>query len=118
MPFNLTLLPLDSPNTLDESTAVVHAECDAAGLTYTVIGTDTVVDAAWAELAPVLERAEETLRIRQRRVYMMLSADAPEMPSHRRRGAIRQVQGVAPRRWPTKAVRAVTAVMSRIRAVF
>ncbi len=118
MRFNLTLLPLDAPSTLNDSAADVRAECDAAGLAYDATGTDTVIDAAWDELAPVLGRAEETLRMRHARVCMLLSVDALDSAPRRRGSAVVERSKHVPDRWHAKALRGFTAAMSHIRTVW
>ena len=75
MHFNLTLFPLDGDTSLRESAADLRAEIDDAGLRYNVTGSETIVEARWDELAPVLKRAEDALRLRHNRVCMVLSVE-------------------------------------------
>jgi uncharacterized protein YqgV (UPF0045/DUF77 family) len=73
MRFSLTLFPLDADTSVGDSASKLLAEINGAGLPCRVSGTETVVDAGWDELAPVLNRADEVLREDHNRVCMVLS---------------------------------------------
>ena len=84
MRFNLTLFPLDADMSVGDSAADIRAQFDGAGLRYKVTGSDTIVDAGWDQLAPVLNRADEALRLRHNRVCMVLSVEKTTAPANGR----------------------------------
>lgn len=92
MRFNLTLFPLDAATSVRDSAAELRAEIDEAGLCYHVTGSEMVVDAAWDELAPVLGRAEDLLRLANNRVCMVLSVEPPHEAANRLADAMAAIE--------------------------
>lgn len=75
MLFSLSMFPIGKDDSLVEPIADVVDEIDNAGLDYRVTGADTVIEGEWDEVLPTIQRAEERLREKHDRVYMVLTMD-------------------------------------------
>jgi uncharacterized protein (TIGR00106 family) len=75
MLFSVSMFPIGGGvSILDPVTEVVD-EIDRAGLRYQVTAMDTVIEGSWDEVMPVLRRAEERLRAKHERVFLLLGVD-------------------------------------------
>lgn len=92
MLFSLSMFPIGSGDSLVDPVAEVVGEIDRAGLPYTVSGADTVIEGEWEEVIPVIHHAEQRLRSRHDRVYMVLTVDDHAGTSDRLRGAVADVE--------------------------
>ena len=75
MLFSLSMFPIGKDDSLLEPIAEVIDEIDRSGLDYTVTGADTVIEGDWDQVMPTIHRAEQRLRERHDRVYMVLTMD-------------------------------------------
>jgi len=75
MLFSLSMFPIGSGDSLVDPVAEVIDEIDRAGLRYRVTGADTVIEGEWDEVVPVIHRAEQRLREKHDRVFMVMTVD-------------------------------------------
>ena len=75
MLFSLSMFPVGSGDSLVGPVSEVIDEIDRAGLDYRVTGADTVIEGDWDEVMPVIRRAEERLREKHDRVFMVMTLD-------------------------------------------
>ncbi|HEX7119442.1 MAG TPA: MTH1187 family thiamine-binding protein [Longimicrobiales bacterium] len=75
MIFSLSMFPVGAGDSLVDPVAEVVDEIDRSGLSYRVTGADTVIEGDWDDVIPVIRRAEERLRDKHDRVYMVLTVD-------------------------------------------
>lgn len=92
MLFSLTMFPVGDGDSLVEPVSEVIDEIDRAGLRYEVSGMDTVIEGEWSDVVPVIQRAEERLRQKHDRVYMLLAMDDHKGASDRLQGSVRDVE--------------------------
>lgn len=92
MLFSLSMFPVGSGDSLAEPVADVVDEIDRAGLRYKLTGADTVIEGEWDEVMPVIRRAEERLRERHDRVFMVLTVDDHAGANDRLTGAVEDVE--------------------------
>lgn len=78
MLFSLSMFPVGSGDSLAEPVADVVDEIDRAGLPYRLTGADTVIEGDWDQVVPVIHRAEQRLREKHDRVFMVLTVDDHE----------------------------------------
>jgi uncharacterized protein (TIGR00106 family) len=86
------MFPIGAGPSVCRPVAEVIDEIDRAGIKYEVTGMDTVMEGEWDEVVPVIRRAEEKLRERHGRVYMILSVDDHSGVENRLHGAVRDVE--------------------------
>lgn len=75
MLFSLTMYPIGAGDTIAGPVAEVIDEIDRAGLSYEVTGMDTIIEAEWDELLPVVRQAHDRLREKHARVFTVLMCD-------------------------------------------
>ena len=75
MIFSLSMFPVGASDSLVDPVSEVIDEIDRAGLSYRVTGADTVIEGEWDEVMPVIRGAEQRLRQKHDRVYMVLTVD-------------------------------------------
>src|SRR5690554_1758737 len=92
MLFSLAMFPVGGGDSLVEPVSEVIEEIDRAGLPYEVTGMDTVIEGEWDEVVPVIRRAEQRLREKHDRVYMLLAVDDHKGASDRLTRAVRDVE--------------------------
>ncbi|HEX7052031.1 MAG TPA: MTH1187 family thiamine-binding protein [Longimicrobiales bacterium] len=92
MLFSLSMFPIGSDDSLADPVSEVVDEIDRAGLDYRLTGADTVIEGEWDEVMPVVRRAEERLREKHDRVYMVLTMDDHKGRDRRLEGAVEDVQ--------------------------
>jgi uncharacterized protein (TIGR00106 family) len=92
MLFSLSMFPVGASDSLVDPVAEVVDEIDRAGLRYDLTGADTVIEGEWDEVMPVIRRAEQRLRERHDRVYMVLTVDDHKGATNRLRGAVEDVE--------------------------
>jgi len=92
MLFSVSMFPVGAGDSLADPVAEVVEEIDRAGLRYEVTGMDTVIEGEWDEVMPVLRRAEERLREKHGRVFMLLAADDHKGARDRLRGAVKDIE--------------------------
>lgn len=92
MLFSLSMFPVGSGDSLAEPVADVVDEIDRAGLNYKLTGADTVIEGSWDEVMPVIQRAEERLREKHDRVFMVLTIDDHTGVENRLEGAVEDVE--------------------------
>lgn len=92
MLFSLSMFPIGSGDSLAAPVAEVVDEIDRAGLPYQVTGADTVIEGEWEEVVPVIRRAEERLREKHDRVYMVLTVDDHKGVRNRLEAAVADVE--------------------------
>lgn len=92
MLFSLSMFPVGEGSSLVEPVSEVIDEIDKAGLRYEVTGMDTVIEGEWNEVMPVIQRAEQRLREKHDRVYMVLVMDDRPGSQDRIHGAVRDVE--------------------------
>ncbi|HEY8469110.1 MAG TPA: MTH1187 family thiamine-binding protein [Longimicrobiales bacterium] len=92
MLFSLTMFPVGAGDSLVDPVSEVVQEIDRSGLPYEVTGMDTVIEGEWDEVMPVIRRAEQRLREKHDRVYMLLAVDDHEGSKNRLNEAVRDVE--------------------------
>ncbi|HEX6937874.1 MAG TPA: thiamine-binding protein [Longimicrobiales bacterium] len=92
MLFSLSMFPVGASDSLVNPVADVVDEIDRAGLAYRVTGADTVIEGEWDEVIPVIRRAEERLRDKHDRVYMVLTVDDHKGGTNRLEGAVADIE--------------------------
>ena len=92
MLFSLSMFPIGDGPSLCKPIADVIDEIDGAGLHYDVTGMDTIIEGEWKDVMPVIERAEQRLREKHDRVYMVLTLDDHVGVENRLHGAIEDVE--------------------------
>ncbi|HET7584584.1 MAG TPA: MTH1187 family thiamine-binding protein [Gemmatimonadaceae bacterium] len=92
MLFSLSMFPIGDGSSVCRPVADVIEEIDRAGLRYEVTGMDTVIEGEWNDVVPVIRRAEERLRARHDRVFMLLTMDDHVGVQNRLRGAVEDVE--------------------------
>lgn len=92
MLFSLSMFPIGEGSSLVQPVSEVIDEIDKAGLRYEVTGMDTVIEGEWNEVMPVIQRAEQRLREKHDRVYMVLVMDDRPGSQDRIHGAVRDVE--------------------------
>ncbi|HLU26555.1 MAG TPA: MTH1187 family thiamine-binding protein [Longimicrobiales bacterium] len=92
MLFSLSMFPIGEGSSLVQPVSEVIDEIDKAGLRYEVTGMDTVIEGEWNEVMPVIQRAEQRLREKHDRVYMVLVMDDRPGSRDRLHGAVRDVE--------------------------
>lgn len=75
MLFSLSMFPVGDGDSLVDPVSEVVDEIDRAGLRYRVTGADTVIEGDWEEVVPTIRRAEQRLRKKHDRVYMVMTVD-------------------------------------------
>jgi|SRR5690554_5046927 uncharacterized protein (TIGR00106 family) len=92
MLFSLSMFPVGASDSLVDPVSEVIEEIDRAGLPYEVTGMDTVIEGEWDDVMPVIRRAEQRLREKHDRVYMLLAVDDHEGSTNRLDEAVRDVE--------------------------
>lgn len=92
MLFSLSMFPVGDGDSLVEPVSEVVDEIDRAGLSYRVTGADTVIEGEWNEVMPAIERAEQRLRDKHNRVYMVMTVDDHEGAKNRLQQSPDEVQ--------------------------
>lgn len=92
MLFSLSMFPVGSGESLVEPVTDVVDEIDRAGLDYRLTGADTVIEGEWDEVMPVIQRAEERLREKHDRVFMVLTVDDHKGSENRLSAAVEDVE--------------------------
>ena len=92
MLFSLAMFPVGGGDSLVEPVSEVIDEIDRSGLPYEVTGMDTVIEGEWDEVMPVIKRAEERLRQKHDRVYMLLAVDDHKGATNRLNQAVGDVE--------------------------
>lgn len=92
MLFSLSMFPVGAGDSLVDPVSEVIDEIDRAGLPYTVTGMDTVIEGEWDQVMPVIQRAEQRLREKHDRVFMVLTVDDHKGAENRLRGSVEDVE--------------------------
>jgi len=92
MLFSLAMFPVGGGDSLVEPVSEVIDEIDRSGLAYEVTGMDTVIEGDWDDVMPVIKRAEQRLREKHDRVYMLLAVDDHKGASNRLNQSVRDVE--------------------------
>ncbi|HEX7089066.1 MAG TPA: MTH1187 family thiamine-binding protein [Longimicrobiales bacterium] len=92
MLFSLAMFPVGGGDSLVGPVSEVVEEIDRSGLQYEVTGMDTVIEGEWDDVMPVIRRAEQRLREKHDRVYMLLAVDDHEGSTNRLNEAVRDVE--------------------------
>lgn len=92
MLFSLSMFPVGSGNSLVEPVTDVIDEIDSAGLEYELTGADTIIEGEWDEVMPVIQRANERLREKHDRVFMVLTVDDHKGSEDRLSRAVEDVE--------------------------
>src|SRR5699024_3789583 len=91
-PFCLAVVPVGSGQSLVEPVTAAVDAIRRAGLDYRLTGADTVIEGNWDEVMPVIQRAEERLREKHDRVFMVLTIDDHKGSENRLSGAVEDVE--------------------------
>lgn len=92
MLFSLSMFPIGASDSLVGPVGEVIEEIDRAGLAYQVTGMDTVIEGGWDEVMPVIHSAQQRLRAKHKRVFMMMAIDDHEAVEGRLRESVRDVE--------------------------
>ncbi len=92
MLFSLSMFPVGAGASLVDPVAEVVDEIDRAGLPYRLTGADTVIEGDWDEVMPVIRTAEQRLRAKHDRVYMVLTVDDHKGVRNRLEEAVADVE--------------------------
>lgn len=92
MLFSLSMFPVGDGDSLVAPVTEVVEEIDRAGLRYQVTGMDTILEGEWEDVMPVIQRAEQRLRKKHDRVYMLLAVDDHGGALDRLRSSPQEVQ--------------------------
>jgi len=92
MLFSLSMFPIGSGDSLVDPVAEVIDEIDRAGLRYRVTGADTVIEGDWDEVMPVIRRAEQRLREKHDRVFMVMTVDDHKGVENRLEESVTEVE--------------------------
>lgn len=75
MLFSVAMFPIGDGSSLRKPVAEVVDEFERAGLHYQVNASDTVIEGDWSTVMPVIQRAEERLRVTHDRVFTLVTID-------------------------------------------
>ncbi|MDE3054245.1 MAG: MTH1187 family thiamine-binding protein [Gemmatimonadota bacterium] len=75
MLFSLTMFPVGNGPSVRKPVAEVIEVLDRAGLHYEVSAADTVIEGDWDQVLPAIHDAEQKLRARHGRVFVLLTVD-------------------------------------------
>lgn len=100
MLFSLSMFPVGSGDSLVGPVSEVIDEIDRAGLDYRVTGADTVIEGDWDEVMPVIRRAEERLREKHDRVFMVMTVDDHKGDGNRLEESVADVESQLGRSLP------------------
>ncbi|MGA8032014.1 MAG: MTH1187 family thiamine-binding protein [Casimicrobiaceae bacterium] len=92
MIFSLTMFPVGDGASLHKPVAEVIDTLDRADLHYEVNASDTVIEGDWDTVVPAVRAAEERLRAKHQRVFMLLSLDDYVGAENRLHGAVEEVE--------------------------
>ena len=92
MLFSVTMFPIGDGSSLKKPIADVIDEIDRGGLHYEVTPSDTVVEGEWDTVMPVLKKAEERLRAKHDRVFMLLTVDDHAGAANRLHNAVSEIE--------------------------
>jgi uncharacterized protein (TIGR00106 family) len=92
MLFTVTMFPVGAGASIRKPVAEVVDEIDRAGLPYELSAGDTVIEAPWEVVMPVIQRAERRMRERHGRVFMLLTLDDRVGPTNRLHDAVEAVE--------------------------
>ena len=92
MLFTLTMFPVGAGSSICKPVAEVVDEIDRAGLHYELNAADTVIEGPWEKVMPIVQRAEQRMREKHNRVFMLLTLDDRVGTEGRLHGAISEVE--------------------------
>ncbi|MDE3152139.1 MAG: MTH1187 family thiamine-binding protein [Gemmatimonadota bacterium] len=92
MIFSLTMFPVGAGASLHAPVADVIETLDRADLHYEVSAADTVIEGDWDAVMPAIREAEERMRARHGRVFMLLTVDDRVGAENRLHGAVDEVE--------------------------
>ena len=92
MLFSVSMFPIGSGDSIAHPVAEVIDEIDKAGLSYQVSAMDTIIEGEWADVMPVIRRAQQHLTDKHDRVYLTTAIDDHKHAESRLVGAVQDVE--------------------------